>query len=232
MFSLLNMMVAVVPGREMVFLRSPPGTELRESLSRDHCLPTLPEYFFVCFLPSHSQPKGKCQLSELARSCSRSSPLVHTLSHSSLQPHISVRRFCWTPERRAQICSSLTSHHVSPTGSDLARTQAALGVMNHRFIFLGHMWVKLFDVNHALTAPACSRRVIACHSPLAALSPCTVVLLEMSTFFVTNLSRSILLNEDWCLFWLRPHYTVLTSHANPRQKLITYQRKEWHRWSL
>lgn len=102
---------------------------------------------------------------------------VHTSLPALCKPHISVRHFFWAPVRRAQICSGLTSHHVSPTGSDLAKTRAALGVMNQRFIFLGHMWVKLFDVNHTLTASACNRRVTGCHSLLAALSPHTVLLL-------------------------------------------------------
>lgn len=107
-------------------------------------------------------------------------PLMHTLlSQLSATSHLR-ETFLLDPWEES---SDLFQAHISPTGSDLARTWAALGVMNHRFIFLGHMWVKLFDVNHTLTVSICNRRVIGCHSsPLAAPSPCTVLLLEKSTF--------------------------------------------------
>lgn len=102
--------------------------------------------------------------------------LLHTgthSTHSSLPLCISVERDILSGAlvRRVQICSLPISHHVSPTGSDLARTQAALGVMNHHFIFLSHMWVKLFDINHTPAAPVWNKTAI-CLLPVAGCSLC------------------------------------------------------------
>lgn len=162
----------------MVFLRSAADMELGET--QDHHLPTLSERFLV-FSPHI------LNLHVNGRSLGWPSPISGlSLRRSQFSANLTSQ---WDISSgplwgEAQIHPGLTSHHVCPTGADLARTQASLEAMNHRFIFLGHMWVKLFDVNHTLPASVCNRRVLGCHWPLAAPSPYTVLRLEMSTFFL------------------------------------------------
>lgn len=84
---------------------------------------------------------------------SRCPPQLHTCC-SQLFSHTLQREIPSGPlVRRVQICCLPISPHISPTGSNLGRTRAALGVMNHHSIFLGHMRVKLLDINHARAAP-------------------------------------------------------------------------------
>lgn len=105
--------------------------------------------------------------------CTQAPPQMHTFrSQLSSTLRLGEREIPSGPlVWRVQICSLPRSHHVCPTGSDLARTRAALGVMNHHFIFLSHMWVKLFDINHSPAAPVWNRRAI-CPPPVAGCSLC------------------------------------------------------------
>lgn len=133
-----------------------------------------PENFICLIFPSTSSFKTKCQISSPTCSptlCSAFCTDAHTLqtalfnsaSHGGIPSGPLVRR--------VQVCSLPISHHVSPAGSDLARTQAALGVMNHHVIFLSHMWVKLFDINHTRVVPVWNRRAI-CPPPVSGCSLC------------------------------------------------------------
>lgn len=146
-----------------------PGNTLSES-SPSHSL-----RMFLCAFPPHilnldvnSRPLG------WPRPISRLSFWCTQFSHNSSANLPSQWDISSGPLwGGTQLRSGLTSYHVCPTGTDLARTPAALGAMNHHFIFLGHMWVKLSDVNHTLPASVCSRRASGCHSALATPSPYT-----------------------------------------------------------
>lgn len=145
-------------------------------LSCDGSLTAL-QKIFVCITSPHILPLLKLNARSPAQPVT---PPVLRLLHRCTHFSCSSLPLCISAEREipsrplvrgVQICSLPISHHVSLTGSDLARTRAALGVMNHRFIFLSHMWVKLFDINHTPAAPVWNRRAI-CLPPVAGGSLC------------------------------------------------------------
>ena len=164
-----------------ILLRPPPRVTSwhcfpENTLSCNHSLTALQKIFVCITSPHTSSLKTKCQISSPAcysTPCDQASPHRHTL-HSQLSStlHLSGERHSfWAPcEESSDLLPAHISHHVSPTGSDLARTQAALGVMNHHFIFLSHMWVKLFDINHTPAAPVWNKTAICL--PVAGCSLC------------------------------------------------------------
>lgn len=137
-------------------------------------LPLSRKFLYVVFLPAHPlwQLNARSPAQPVTPPWAQPRPQdAHTLL-TALFNSASQREIPPGPlVRRLQMCSLPISHHAFPTGSDLARTRVVLGIMNHHFIFLSHMWVKLFDRNHTPAAPVWNRRAI-CPPPVAGCSLC------------------------------------------------------------
>lgn len=118
--------------------------------------------------------KTKCQISSPTCSLAPVFGLLHRcilFTNSTLQLRISARNSFWAPyEKSSDLFPAHVPSHL-PHRIWPCKDSAALGAMNHHFILLSHMWVKLFDINHTLAAPVWNRRAI-CPPPVAGCSLC------------------------------------------------------------
>lgn len=147
------------------------------------CLAALQKISMCAISPSTSLLKlnARPPAEPVTLLCAQSAPQMHTLLRLLSPTSHPSEKSLLSPCDWVQVCSLPVAHHVSPTGSDLGRTWAALRVMNHHFIFLSHMWVKLFDINHTLAAPVWNRRAVC----LPSVAGCCASLSRVSRLEMT-----------------------------------------------